>query len=66
MRTIVRVRRGIVGDTLWVADIDAMRAFNKRTGAVIATVDLRPRGAVFLNDVAAGPDGALYITDTGL
>ena len=56
----------IVGDTLWVADIDALRAFNKRTGAAIATVDLRSRGAVFLNDVAVGPDGSLYITDTGL
>lgn len=55
----------IVGDTLWVADIDAMRAFDKRTGAPVATVDLRKLGAVFLNDVAAGPDGALYITDTG-
>ena len=56
----------IVGDTLWVADIDAVRAFNKRTGASIASVDLRSRGAIFLNDIAAGPDGALYVTDTGL
>ena len=56
----------IVGDTLWVADIDAMRAFNKRTGAVIASVDLRPMKAVFLNDVAAGPDGDIYVTDTGV
>ena len=56
----------IVGDTLWVADIDAMRAFNKRTGAVVATVDLRPMKAEFLNDVAAGPDGSIYVTDTGV
>ena len=56
----------IVGDTLWVADLDAVRAFNKRTGAVIANIDLRPMKAVFLNDVAAGPDGAIYITDTGI
>src|SRR6478672_1333659 len=56
----------IVGDTLWVADIDAVRAFNKRTGAVIATIDLRAMKATFLNDVAAGPDGAVYITDTGV
>ena len=56
----------IVGDTLWVADIDAVRAFNKRTGAVIANIDLKPMKAVFLNDVAAGPDGAIYITDTGI
>jgi sugar lactone lactonase YvrE len=54
----------IVGDTLWVADIDAVRAFNKRTGAPLTAV--RVRGAKFLNDVAAGPDGVLYLTDTGL
>ena len=56
----------IVGDTLWVADIDFMRAFNKRTGAVIANVDLRPLKVEFLNDVAAGPDGSIYVTDTGI
>jgi sugar lactone lactonase YvrE len=54
----------IVGDTLWVADIDALRAFNKRTGAALTSV--RVRQAKFLNDVAAGPDGALYTTDTGI
>ena len=54
----------IVGDTLWVADIDAMRAFNKRTGHPIATVSLVGK-AKFLNDVAAGPDG-IYVTDTGI
>ena len=54
----------ITGDTLWVADIDALRAFNKRTGAPIRTVDLASRGALFLNDVAIGNDGAIYITDT--
>ena len=26
----------LIGDTLWVADIDAVRAFNVRTGAVVA------------------------------
>jgi sugar lactone lactonase YvrE len=56
----------IVGDTLWVADIDALRAFNKRTGAAIATIDLRPMKAEFLNDVAAGPNGSIYVTDTGI
>ena len=53
----------ITGDTLWVADIDAVRAFDKRTGKSIASVAVR--GAVFLNDVAAGPDG-IYVTDTGI
>lgn len=56
----------IAGDTLWVSDIDAVRAFNKRTGEPIASVDLRQRGAVFLNDVVAGPDSAIYVTDTGI
>src|SRR2546427_9803265 len=56
----------IVADTLWVVDIDALRGFNKRTGAPVATVDLGRRGAKFPNDVAGGPDGALYVTDTGI
>ncbi|MHB8838399.1 MAG: SMP-30/gluconolactonase/LRE family protein, partial [Gemmatimonadaceae bacterium] len=54
----------LVGDTLWVADIDAVRAFNAKTGAPIASVEIK--GASFLNDVVAAPDGSLYITDTGI
>jgi sugar lactone lactonase YvrE len=54
----------IVGDTLWVADITAVRAFNTRTGAPIASIEIK--GSAFLNDVVAGPDGSVYITDTGV
>jgi sugar lactone lactonase YvrE len=54
----------LVHDTLWVADIDVVRAFDARTGAPGATVQLP--GAVFLNDIAATPDGSLYITDTAI
>lgn len=54
----------LVGDTLWVADIKVARAFNARTGAPIATV--RVSGATMLNDLTAGPDSAVYVTDTGL
>ncbi len=54
----------ITGDTIWVADIDAVRAFNKRTGAAAGSVKVP--GAKFLNDITAGPDGTLYITDSGL
>lgn len=56
----------IIAETLWVADIDVARAFNTRTGAAIATVDMKKMGATFLNDVVIGPDGSVYITDTGI
>ena len=55
----------INGDTLWVADIDFARAFSKRTGALIANVSTKGQ-AKFLNGAAVGPDGAIYMTDTGV
>ena len=55
---------GIKGDTLFISDIDALRLFNLRTGAPLASVAIP--GATFLNDVAVGPDGTVYVTDTGL
>lgn len=57
--------QAIVGDTLWVADIDAVRGFDKRTGAAVATVNFGDQ-AGFLNDITTGPDGTLYVTDTGV
>jgi sugar lactone lactonase YvrE len=54
----------ITGDTLWVADADAVRGFNRRTGAPVATANFSGYKLGFLNDVAAGPDGE-YVTDTG-
>ena len=56
----------IVGDTLIVADIDAVRMFNARTGAPVGSVSFAASKANFLNDVAVGGDGAIYITDTGI
>src|SRR5918992_3016581 len=50
----------------WVTDLDAVRGFHRRTGAPIATIDLSLLGALFVNDITAGPDGALYATDTGV
>lgn len=52
------------GDTLWVADINAVRGFNVVSGMEVAVVNVD--GAVFLNDIAASPDGSLYISDTGI
>jgi sugar lactone lactonase YvrE len=47
-----------------VADIDAVRAFSTKTGAPLASIDIK--GASFLNDVVAASDGSVYITDTGV
>ncbi len=55
----------LVGDTLWVTDIDVLRAFDARTGRPIASLDFTSHRALFLNDVAAAPDGSLYISDSG-
>ncbi len=54
----------IRGDTLYIADIDEVRMFDRTTGGPLGTL-LTRRGA-FLNDIGVGPDGNLYVTDTGL
>jgi sugar lactone lactonase YvrE len=56
----------LVGDTLWVADIDAVRAFDVNTGNAVTSLELMAQGATFLNDAAVGGDGTVYITDTGI
>ena len=53
-----------IGDTLFVTDIDSVRAFHRTTGAPIGARGIT--GASFLNDLAVGGDGMLYVTDTGL
>jgi hypothetical protein len=54
----------LAGDVLWVADIDTMRKFDRRSGKPLGEVVVP--GASFLNDVAVAPDGAVFVTDTGL
>jgi len=55
---------GIHGDTLFVADIDAIRMFSRTTGAALGSKTVP--GATFLNDLDVGPDGAVYFSDSGL
>ncbi|MFD1252037.1 SMP-30/Gluconolaconase/LRE-like region [Devosia equisanguinis] len=51
----------IAGGKLYVADISNIRVVDLASGAVeTIAVD----GATFLNDVTAGDDGAVYVTDT--
>jgi sugar lactone lactonase YvrE len=52
------------GDTLFVADIAVVRLFSRSTGRPLG--EWVVPGATFLNDLAVGPDGTLYATDTGL
>jgi hypothetical protein len=54
----------LVGDTLYVADINVVRSFDRKTGAPIGTVPVT--SASFLNDVSAAPDGSLFVSDSGL
>jgi len=54
----------IVADTLWVADVDGVHGFHRRTGAQVAFADLRHLEPGFLNDVAAGDDGIPHVTDS--
>ena len=54
----------IVGDTLWAVDVDGVRGFHRSTGDTVASVDFSALGVGFLNDIAQGGDGALYVTDT--
>lgn len=54
------------GDTLWVADIDHLRGFDRHDGRMLADVDFAPQHALMLNDVDVGPDGTIHVTDTGI
>ncbi len=56
----------ILGDELWVADIDCVRSFNRSSGRPVRTVDIAPLGALFLNEMTTGPDQAVYVTDSRL
>lgn len=54
----------ILGDSLYVADIDCVRVFVRTTGSPAGSICFQ--GASFLNDVAVDANGSLYVTDTGV
>src|SRR5215469_6993161 len=54
----------LVKGVLYVADITVVRTFDAKTGAPKA--DIAIPGSTFLNDIVAGPDGKVYVSDSGL
>lgn len=55
----------IDGDRLWVADAQGLHAFDRRSGAHLEFIDFSGFEPGFLNDVEVGPNGDLFLTDTG-
>ncbi len=53
---------GLSERTLYVADVDALVAINAASGSIERTH--KANGAIFLNDVAVGDDGTVYVSDT--
>lgn len=53
------------GDTLWVADAQGIHGFHRESGEQLLFVDMRALEPGFLNDIDVGPDGSVYVTDTG-
>lgn len=54
----------VYGDRFYVADIDTVRSFDRTTGAPLDAWVVPNAG--FLNDLAVGADGTVYVTDTGI
>jgi sugar lactone lactonase YvrE len=52
------------GDSLFVADIDVLRIFDRRDGSSAGAWPVPD--ATFLNDVAVSREGTVYATDSGL
>ena len=55
---------GVHADRFYVADIDVVRIFDRTSGEPLGAWAVP--GASFLNDVAIGADGTVYVTDTGI
>jgi sugar lactone lactonase YvrE len=54
----------IAKGVLYVADLDTVRMFDRKTGKPKGEVKVE--GATFLNDIAVGPDNKVYVSDSGL
>jgi hypothetical protein len=55
---------GISKGVLYVSDISVVRKFNAKSGMPLGDIPIK--GATFLNDIAVGADGRVYVSDTGM
>jgi hypothetical protein len=54
----------LFGGTLYVADLQHVRTFDRRTGK--PTGAIRIKESTFLNDLVAAKDGRIFVSDSGL
>jgi sugar lactone lactonase YvrE len=54
----------LLGNTLYVTDIDTVYGFDKASKKLLHRHDLKGLGALFLNDITHDDQGTLYISDT--
>lgn len=54
----------LLGDLLYVADIDSVRRFDRNTGRPLGEVKIP--NATFLNDLCANAKGELFVSDSGI
>lgn len=54
----------VMGDNLYVADLDTVRIFDRNSGAPNGEVKIA--GATFLNDIAVTSDGHVLVSDSAL
>ena len=54
-----------VGSTLWVADRKGVYRVSRGKAELVYAAKSFPRPLQFLNDLAAGPAGTIYVSDTG-
>jgi sugar lactone lactonase YvrE len=54
----------LVGDTLYVTDVTVVRKFHRKSGQHLG--DMTIEDTTFLNDLTAGADGTVYVSDTNI